>query len=382
VVTNASVPTDSLPSRVLGLVMTNLARRKARAFATAVGIALGVATVVALLSVGSGLNKTAGGLVHLGDADAGIFQSHVSDPTASLLPVSLVKRLEARPDIASATPLLLIVESIKPHPESIVFGADPQGFFAKRLVVTDGTHALGPGKVMIGDHLAKEMHLKPGGALTIKRRPYTVAGIYHTGIFFEDGGAVLDLHTAQRIEQRSEEATTIVANLATDAHHDQTITAIKKAYPDLRVISDAQEAARAGANGQLVQKTVTIVAALALIVGGLGVLNTMAMAVLERRREIALLGAIGWKRLRLVVLVLTEGVVVSMGGAALGLLLGVIGARGLNDALGVSAVVTPDVTPWTLGKGLLIGFAIGVVGGLYPAWRGTGLDAAELLASA
>jgi putative ABC transport system permease protein len=263
-----------------------------------------------------------------------------------------------------------------------VFGADPQGFFAKRLVVTDGAQALGPGKVMVGDHLAKEMRLRPGGTLTIKRRPYTIAGLYHTGIFFEDGGAVLDLHTAQRIEHRSEEATTIVANLATDAHHDQTIKAIRKANPDLKVISDAQEAARAGANGQLVQKTVTIVAALALIVGGLGVLNTMAMAVLERRREIALLGAIGWKRLRLVVLVLTEGVVVSMGGAALGLLLGVIGARGLNDALGVSAVVTPDVTPWTLGKGLLIGFAIGVIGGLYPAWRGTGLDAAELLASA
>lgn len=362
--------------------MTNLARRKARAFATAVGIALGVATVVALLSVGSGLNKTAGGLVHLGDADAGIFQSHVSDPTASLLPVSLVKRLEARPDVARATPLLLMVESINPHPESIVFGADPQGFFAKRLVVTDGVQALGPGKVMVGDHLARAMHLKPGGTLTIRRHRYTVAGLYHTGIFFEDGGAVLDLRSAQRLEHRSEEATTIVVNLATDAHHDAAIKAIKKANPDLTVIADAQEAARAGANGQLVHKTVTIIAALALIVGGLGVLNTMAMAVLERRREIALLGAIGWKRLRLVVLVLTEGVVVSMGGAALGLLLGVIGARGLNDALGVSAVVTPNVTPATLGKGLLIGFAIGVVGGLYPAWRGTGLDAAELLASA
>jgi putative ABC transport system permease protein len=367
---------------VLGLVLTNLSRRKARAFATAVGIALGVATVVALLSVGSGLNKTAGGLVHLGDADAGIFQSHVSDPTASILPVSLVKRLEQRPDIAQATPLLLVVESIKPHPESIVFGADPQGFFAKRLVVTDGAQELAPRTVMVGDHLAHEMHLKPGGAITIKKRRYGISGIYHTGIFFEDGGAVMDLKTAQRIEQRGDEATSIVVNFKTDVHHDTAVKSLRRANPGLQVISDAQEAARAGANGQLVHKTVTIVAALALIVGGLGVLNTMAMAVLERRREIALLGAIGWKRLRLVVLVLTEGVLVSMGGAALGLLLGVLGARALNDALGVSGVVTPEVTGWTLGKGLLIGFAIGIVGGLYPAWRGTGLDAAELLASA
>jgi putative ABC transport system permease protein len=366
---------------VLGLVMTNLARRKARALATAVGIALGVATVVALLSVGSGLNKTAGGLVHLGDADAGIFQSHVSDPTASLLPTSLVGRLRRRPDVADATPLLLIVEGVKPHPEAIVFGAEPQGFFARRLVVTAGAQKLGPKSVMVGDRLAREMHLKPGSTLTVKRRRYTITGLYHTGIFFEDVGAVLDLKTAQGLENRAGEATSIVINLKPGVHHDQAVAALKKANPDLTVISDAQEAARAGANGQLVHNTVTIVAALALIVGGLGVLNTMAMAVLERRRELALLGAIGWRRLRLAALVLTEGVVVSMGGAALGLLLGVIGARGLNDALGVSSVVTPDVTPWTLGKGLLIGFAIGVVGGLYPAWRGTGLNAAELLAS-
>jgi putative ABC transport system permease protein len=346
-----------------------------------VGIALGVATVVALLSVGSGLNKTAGGLVHLGNADAGVFQKGVADPTSSLLPVSLVGKLEQQPQVQQATPLLLLVEAIRPHPEAVVFGADPNGFFARRLVVVEGGQRLDAHSVMVGAHLANEMHLRPGSTLKVRRRRFTVAGIYHTGIFFEDGGAILNLKTAQQVEGRGGEATTIVVGFKADAHHDAAVAALRKANLGITVIGNAGEAARAGANGQLIHKTVTIVAALALIVGGLGVLNTMAMAVLERRREIALLGAMGWRRLRLVVLVLTEGVVVSMGGAALGLLLGVIGARGLNDALGVSAVVTPDVTPWTLGKGLLIGFAIGVIGGLWPAWRGTGLDAAELLAS-
>jgi ABC-type antimicrobial peptide transport system permease subunit len=47
-----------------------------------------------------------------------------------------------------------------------------------------------------------------------------------------------------------------------------------------------------------------------------------------------------------------------------------------------SAVVTPKVTPWTIGQGLLIGVAIGVLGGLYPAWRGTRGSATELLGGA
>jgi ABC-type antimicrobial peptide transport system permease subunit len=45
-------------------------------------------------------------------------------------------------------------------------------------------------------------------------------------------------------------------------------------------------------------------------------------------------------------------------------------------------VVTPRVTPWTIGQGLLIGVAIGVLGGLYPAWQGTRGSAVELLGGA
>src|SRR3954469_9140046 len=123
---------------MLGLVLTNLARRKARALATAAGIALGVATIVALLSVGAGLKRTAGDLVHLGDADLGLFQGGVADPPAPLLPVSLGRKLVQRPDVVAASPLLLLVEAIKPQPAAVVFGAGPDDFFARRLVVTAG----------------------------------------------------------------------------------------------------------------------------------------------------------------------------------------------------------------------------------------------------
>jgi ABC-type antimicrobial peptide transport system permease subunit len=54
----------------------------------------------------------------------------------------------------------------------------------------------------------------------------------------------------------------------------------------------------------------------------------------------------------------------------------------LGRALGVSQVVTPDVTPWTMGQALLIGVLIGVLGGLYPAWRGTSVSTTELLGGA
>ncbi|HEU4978540.1 MAG TPA: ABC transporter permease [Solirubrobacteraceae bacterium] len=367
---------------MFALVLTNLTRRKARTLATALGIGLGIGTIVALLSVGSGLKRTAGELVHLGAADMGIFQAGVSDPTASALPVSLARRLERRPDVARATPIVLVIEAVRQDPAAVVFGIDPKGFVAQRLVMTEGRAAFGARQVVLGDRLASELRLRSGSALKLDGRPFAVTGVYHTGIFFEDAGAAVSLPVGQRLAHRPGEATTIAVQLATGVRHDAGVKALRKALPGTQVIGDAEDAARAGANGRLVSNAVTIIAALALLVGGLGVLNTMAMAVLERRRELALLSAVGWSRSRVASLVLLEGVITSIFGAGIGVLLGIIGAGRLNDALGVSSVTSPHVTPWTVGQALLIGVAVGIVGGLYPAWRGTSVSPAELLSGA
>ena len=111
--------------------------------------------IVALLSFTQGLKQTAAGFVHLGGSDLGIFQANVSDPTASLLPESLVARVASRPDVSAATPLVLIVEGLKSDPGAIVFGADPSGFFYRGLVLTAG-HApvAGTQQVLVGDRLA------------------------------------------------------------------------------------------------------------------------------------------------------------------------------------------------------------------------------------
>jgi putative ABC transport system permease protein len=70
-------------------------------------------------------------------------------------------------------------------------------------------------------------------------------------------------------------------------------------------------------------------------------------------------------------LVIGEGIGVSLLGAAIGLVLGAVGSLVLVDVMGVGAYVSPSITAWGLGRGLLVGVSIGVLGGLYPAWRVT-----------
>ncbi len=366
---------------MLAIVFTNLRRRPARTVLTAAGIAVGVATIVALLSFTQGLRESAAGFVHLGGSELGVFQANVSDPTTSLLPESTVGRLRELPEVADATPLLLIVEGVKQEPAAVVFGARPDGFFARQLVIVRGARpaagrgearpAGGPSEALVGDRLAAQLKLGPGGMLAVKGHPYRIAGVYHSGILFEDSGAILDLTDAQRLLERPGEETNVIVSLAPGARAGTAAKAIERALPGTQAITTAQQALRAGANGTLISKAILVIVAIAIIVGVIGVANTMAMAIAERRGELGLLSTVGWSPGRVATLILGEGIAVSILGATGGLLLGVIGGEELVRALGVSGYVSPSVTAWGLGRGLLVGVAIGVLGGIYPAWRVT-----------
>jgi putative ABC transport system permease protein len=365
---------------VLSLIGANLGRRWARTLLTSGGIAVGVAAVVALLALSAGLNRTAGQLVHLGRADLGLFQKDAGDPTSSVLPLSLLARLRAQPEIADGTPIQLVVDAVPHAPAAVVFGLDAHGFVAQRLVLTSGGGA-GPGRVVVGNLLSDQLKLRPGAAITVKGRRFQVAGIYHSGITEEDTGVITTLRDAQLIAGRTpDETTTFAIRLAPQVTPDQARRQLARTFPGLIAIGDPSEAIRAGANSVLISKAVLLIVVLALIIGTLAVANTMLAAVLERRRELALLTTIGWSARQLGGLVLGEAIAVSMLGTGFGLLLGLAASKLLPGALGLGAFISPVLTAWGLGRAALIGVAIGALGAVYPIWRVTRMRSAVALA--
>jgi putative ABC transport system permease protein len=365
---------------VLALIGANLGRRWARTFLTAGGIAVGVAAVVALLALSAGLNRTAGQLVHLGRADLGVFQRDAGDPTSSVLPLSVLARLKAQPEIADGTPIQLVVDAVPRAPAAVVFGLDLNGFVARRVVLTAGRGA-SSAHVVVGSVLASQLKLHPGATLRIGHRVFSVAGIFHTGVVEEDSGVIATLADAQALAGRTpEEVTTFAIRLAPQTTPAQARRELARTFPGLSAISDPSEAIRAGANSVLISKAVLLIVVLALIIGTLAVANTMLAAVLERRRELALLVTIGWSGRQLGGLVLGEAIAVSMLGTAVGLLLGLAASKLLPGALGLGAFVSPVLTAWGLGRAALIGVAIGVLGAVYPIWRVTRMRSAVALA--
>jgi putative ABC transport system permease protein len=310
----------------------------------------------------------------------GWFQKDAADPTTSVLSQSLIGTLRRQPWVADAMGLQLLVEDVRQSPGAIVFGADAGSFETDRMVFSSGHMYTAPNQVVSGDELAPQLHAHVGETIKIAHRRMQVAGIYHIGVAEQDSGAFIPLATAQAISGHTGEVTSVVVKLAPGTRISTAQRLIAHTFPGLLVIADADEALRAGANGQLIANMTLVIMVLALLIAGIGVMDTMLMSVIERRTEFALLSAVGWSGPQVAGLVLTEGLIVSILGAAAGVVIGSIGAQLLVHELGAQAFVSPDVTAWVLGRALLIGILIGVLGGLYPAWRAAHLSPARALA--
>jgi len=361
--------------------LATLRRRPMRTFLTALGTALGIATIVALLAVAGGAQRSASHLLNLGPGDVGLFQKDAADLTTSVLPTSLVPRVQRTPGIANATPMLLMTGDVRHQPGTIVFGAQAPTFVTRAYVFSSGGIFTAPHQAIVGSDLAATMHLKVGDPFVVSGQKFTISGIYHIGVAEQDNGAVIPLATAQAIMGREGEATTFAVHLDPTVSLTTATRTIMKRFPGMLVVGTPGEAARAGANTQLLSKVALVIAVLALIIGGIGVMNTMLMAVIERRSEFALLSAVGWSGPQIATRVIVEGIATAVLGAGIGLLLGTVGAQLLVNALGAGGFVAPDVTAWDLGRALLVGVLLGVLGGLYPAWRASHLSPAQVLAS-
>lgn len=361
---------------MIAYVLANLSRRRARTLLTATGVAAGVATIVALLALTAGLDRSAASLLHIGKARFGLFQRASVDLTASAIPQELVARVRRHPGVLDASPIQVVVGALASQSSFLVFGVERGGFVEQRLVLTRGRRAR-PGEVLLGDGAARELRLGVGDRLRLRRESVRIAGIYRTGVAYQDAGAAIDLPTAQRLAGRTREVTTLAMLVEPGVKTARLVTSLERAFPGLMAITEPSEIARADTNSRLISKATAVIAVLALVIGALSVTNTMLMAVLERRHEMALLSAVGWHRRRIWSLVLGESVALSLLGGLAGLGVGIAGSDALTRVLDAAGFVSPVHAIGDLGVALGVGVAIGIVGALYPAWSATRLSPAD-----
>jgi putative ABC transport system permease protein len=356
------------------LVRKSLLRRPVRTALTAAGVALGVALIVALLALAAGVRRTAGDLIHVGRSDFGLFQSGVSDLTRSLLPETIERRVAREPGVAQAAGIFLLVTRAQGRPSFLLFGLDPRQFPAQRLALVRGSRR----GLLLGDSAAASLHLRPGAPIEVAGRRFRVGGVYHSGDRFEDSGAVLPLLVVQRLARRPGEVTTIGVTVSL-GHDPKTVARRISDRYGISALVEPGQAVRVDTSSRLVLDVGWAFSILALVVGGIGVTNTMAMSVFERVHEIGILRAVGWRGRRIVALIVSEAVGIAALALAAGLGLGALAAQLFAERGGLSELVSPQFTAGVFAWGLAFALGVGVLGAVYPAWRAIRLSPVEAL---
>jgi putative ABC transport system permease protein len=118
---------------------------------------------------------------------------------------------------------------------------------------------------------------------------------------------------------------------------------------------------------------------LTILVGGVGVLNTMLMAVHERTREIGVLRAVGWDRRRVLVMIMKESVLLGMLGGAAGIAFALFLARALDAIPMMAGMLSPRWQWDVFARAILVALTLGLIGGVYPAFRATRMQPVEAL---
>ncbi|MDX1385312.1 MAG: FtsX-like permease family protein, partial [Thermoanaerobaculia bacterium] len=236
----------------------------------------------------------------------------------------------------------------------------------------------GPEEAMAGEILAAELGLDVGDRLEVLGRDLVVVGVYRTGIRWENGGLVVTGDVIrEQLGMAPGSAMVAFVYLASDDRLPALTLELQGRFPRLRVLPTALLSSNFEQLAY-VDSFIWVISLAALLVGAIGILNTMLMNVSERVREIGTLRAFGWRRARVMRLILAEGVVTSVLGGVGGSILGWAGAELLMQLV-PQGVLVAQYSPMLLVRAMGVAIGLGLLGALYPAWRASRLSPAEAL---
>ncbi len=412
---NAMLVTLGLAARD---AVQSLLANKMRSFLTILGIVIGVGAVIAMLAIGRGAqNAITGSIEGIGTNLLFVFPGTMDNQSLrNIQPLTLadVQALQdplAAPSVAVVAPIVQLNAEVMAggtKRRTTITGITPRYAQVRNYHVTEGefineTHLLGRAQVaLIGPDAAEALFGRTEGlvgeVVRIKGQPFRIIGVLEPkggGGFGQnqDDRLLVPLTTAAtRLLTRGRDQVDLILASAVSAE------AVPEAREEIRQILRTRHRLRPGQDDdftiftqdeflstfQAITSVLTVflggIAAISLLVGGIGIMNIMLVSVTERTREIGLRKALGARKRDILIQFLTEAVVLSLVGGLLGILLG----WGLSAAVGrIAAAKHADIIPVVSLDAVLLATlfsaAVGIFFGFYPANRAANLVPVEAL---
>ena len=366
----------------LTVITRGLLRRPVRTGLTIAGISIGIAAVVALVGISRGFETSWQAGMKTRGTDV-VVSNMGSALTPKPFSAAVIGRITPLPHVAETCALLVDLISVETAEMMIVSARQWGGFSWKNLKVVEGRLPRDAAEraVVLGRTAADVLKKKVGDTLQIETEELAVVGIVDGGAVVENGSVVLSLSVLQEITGSPGKINIIdlrVTPGTTKEEVTRLCAQISAAVPEARAVV-AGDHIRDSQAYRMISAMSWGTSLLAVLVGVLGVMNTMLMTVFERTQEICVLLALGWKRSRIVRMILWESALLGFLGGLGGVLIGCAGVRLLVQTPAMRGLLEPDLNPRLLATSVAIAVVVGVFSGLYPAWRSSRLTPSHAL---
>jgi putative ABC transport system permease protein len=401
---------------VLRVALLALTRHNTRSFLTMLGVVIGVAAVIALVAAGEGaqaqvvsqFESLGSNLLTVSTYTSFNFSRGGLQTSTTQLTMADVEAIDAL-----ANSVALVAPSYSTNATVTYAGettsANITGVTADYATVNNWQLARGRfvtdedddtlamvavlGSGMVDDLFGSTTANPIGETVRINRQNYTVVGVLEskgtTGPQNQDNAVMIPLRTAQL--KLGGAGTTTVSSISLQVRSaddmdlaQAEVTAILRARHglaagaanDFRVQNQADIVSSVTETSSTFTTLLASIAAISLLVGGIGIMNIMLVSVTERTREVGLRKAVGAKRGDILIQFMTEAVVLSGIGGLMGVVLGVAGAQVITPLLGGTQAL---VTSQSVGLALAVSLGIGLFFGSYPANRAASLNPIDAL---
>lgn len=374
-------------------MIKNPFRNRTRATLAIIGIAIGIATIVALGMVTGGLQSSTQSTLKAGSAEITVTKigSGNFGSSGGAMDESLVTDLKNTNGVKDTAGILRVNSNVSTSSGGSGFGS-MGGFLVNgidssklALVGIDSVNGTiftngSSNEIIIGKTVAQNLNKTVGSTIDIYGTEFEVTGIFESGNFIYDIGAFTSLSTLQNLTNNTGKVSYIQVKVNDNANASQVSKTIQDERPnDLSATTAVDQANRINQSLGMIDTASWAISLLAIVIGGVGVINTMIMSVFERTREIGVLKAVGWKDRRILGMILGESIILTLVAAVVGIILGIVAVEIIFKFFTTSQSFEAVLTMDTLLKAFAVALLVGIVGGLYPAYRASRLAPTEAL---
>ncbi|MCE9563604.1 MAG: ABC transporter permease [Planctomycetes bacterium] len=385
-------------------ILKNLTRRPTRTVLTVLGLAVSVGSMIALLGISENFRESMRDTFEKRGVDLVSVASGASDQLSSEVDEGIIDKVRAMPDVAGVDAALVELSEMTlreprdendtpPSSQVLVQAWLPDNFGYDDLEIRSGRKLTpedaGQFRCMVGYKFAENNNKNVGDTITVLRHKFTIVGVFKSFNLFENGCIITVLKEYQELSGRKNKVTGFSLRVnKTSQNPDEDVERVRQRILSLtdkdgkpfRVsVERPQKYLNDAVHIKITKAMAWLISAVALFIGVISMLNTMAMSVLERTQEIGILRAVGWPRGRIVRMVLGEAIFLGMASAFVGTIGAVATTYLLAMSPKVNGFIEGGIAPWIIVQGFAITIVLGLIGGAYPAYRAARLMPTEAI---